>query len=46
MVRSQCAGHGDVRAIPLSAPALVASGYRVVLMDLRGLGDSTAGESI
>lgn len=37
-------GIGDVRAqYRFLAPALVASGYRVVLMDLRGLGDSTAG---
>jgi pimeloyl-ACP methyl ester carboxylesterase len=37
-------GIGDVRAqYRFLAPALVAAGYRVVLMDLRGLGDSTTG---
>ncbi len=36
-------GIGDVRAqYRFLAPALVDAGFRVVLMDLRGLGDSTA----
>ena len=36
-------GIGDVRAqYRFLAPRLVAAGYRVVLMDLRGLGDSSA----
>lgn len=36
-------GIGDVRAqYRFLAPALVDAGYRVVLMDLRGLGESTA----
>ncbi len=36
-------GIGDVRAqYRFLAPAIVDAGYRVVLMDLRGLGDSTA----
>ena len=46
MARSCCVrpGIGDVRAqYRFLAPALVAAGYRVVLMDLRGLGDSTTG---